>query len=340
MIQLRNNLIALPFFIATACVIYLFLAFGLQLACTPFDIFREKGCLYTLNHTSVNNVAFSPDGSVLATSSYDDTIGLWQVSNGERMQMIPSGIYGTEAMAFSPDGTILAFVTYSSIQMHQVSDGSQLKGLSDGKTILKIAFASNNNLLASGGYYVSLWQLPEGTLLHQFEREGNHNTSYRVNAVAFSPDGTLLAAGSDDSSVRLWRVADKTLLHKLSEDASIVRDVIFAPNGLTLAASIERIIYIWRTSDGMLLHKLEGHTNTVNELSYSPDGTILASAGSEGAMRLWQVSDGTLLRTVNLGRWYGNSVFSVDIAPDGKLLAVGQKYNPVRVFDLQQLLAE
>ncbi len=334
--KITVNLIGLLFLGVIGCLVFLFFSIGLQ-PCSRFDIFQEEGCLYTLKHTSINMVTFSPDGAILATLSFDGTVGLWRASDGKQLQMISPDRYEVESIAFSPDGNTLAMATGPTIEIRQVSGGSLLHTLRGQEGTFTIAFGPNKDILAEGSAGVRLRQVPDGTLLRQFEWDRDSRSSW-VDRVAFSPDGTFLAAALPDSTVRVWQVNDGTLLHTLSGHPGFVEDVAFAPDGSTLASGVGVMICVWRMSDGTLLHRLEGHTNSVNSVSYSPDGTILASGGFEGAMKLWRVTDGTLLRTLNLGKWYGNSVKSVAFSPDGKILAVGQRYGPVRVFDVEQIL--
>jgi dipeptidyl aminopeptidase/acylaminoacyl peptidase len=154
--------------------------------------------------------------------------------------------------------------------------------------------------------------------------------SSRVDSVAFSPDGALLASGSRDNMVRLWRVADKDLVRVLenpvpsSEEGGYSQDVAFSPGGEMLAfGSTDGAVRLWWVSEdeehpaGTLLHILPGQLGKVCSLAFSPDGRILAAGTWNGPVRLWQVSDGTLLRTLN-GHTMG--VVSVAFSPDGMAL--------------------
>ncbi len=116
-----------------------------------------------------------------------------------------------------------------------------------------------------------------------------------VSSVAFAPDGRTLASGSFDSTVRLWRVSDGTLIRTItgfrnSVGGNAVYGVAFAPDGQTLAsASGDKTIRLWRASDGMPLQTLTEHTAGVNDVAFAPDGQTLASASSDKTVRLWQL---------------------------------------------------
>src|ERR687890_743794 len=96
--------------------------------------------------------------------------------------------------------------------------------------------------------------------------------TYAVNAVAFSPDGKLLASGSRDATVGLWRVEDPELLHGLVWHVGSVNTVAFSADGKLLASGSEdKTVRLWRVEDGAPLGVLEEHKNRVNAVAFSPD---------------------------------------------------------------------
>ncbi|NPA93572.1 MAG: WD40 repeat domain-containing protein, partial [Chloroflexi bacterium] len=152
----------------------------------------------------------------------------------------------------------------------------------------------------------------------------------------------LLASGSQDDTVRLWRVSDGVLVRTLEGHADGVYSVAFSPDGTLLASvscsqrdeetwrCVKGEIQLWRVSDGTLVRTLEGYEYAVVSVAFSPDGTLLASGSRwDGTVQLWRVSDGALVRTLE---GHTSSVESVVFSPDGTLLASGSWDKTVRLW--------
>ena len=143
--------------------------------------------------------------------------------------------------------------------------------------------------------------------------------------MAFSPDGTTLAAGLEDSSVKLWDVATKTNTATLAWATDRVHSVAFSPDGATLAAGLGNAfsgvdngaVKLWDMATNNIV-TLSGHEEYVRSVAFSPDSATLASGAADGTVRLWNVATET--STTLDATW---RVYSVAFAPDGTTLAVG-----------------
>lgn len=155
-----------------------------------------------------------------------------------------------------------------------------------------------------------------------------------VAAVAFSPDGKLLATGSY-GRVTVWDLATGKPAKHLTNVLGAVNDLKFAPDGKTLAVaggqpSARGDLRLFDTADWKLAVSLGGHLDTVSSVSWSPDGTKLASASFDKTVRLWDVKAGTVL---HIFTGHSDFVYGVAFSPDGAWYATASKDRTGRVVD-------
>lgn len=163
------------------------------------------------------------------------------------------------------------------------------------------------------------------------------DTFVEVYAVAFSPDGQMLAAGTASGEVRLWQLPSLQPCGVLGGHSHAARAVAFSPDGRTLASgSWDQTIRLWDTDSGELRHVLQGHSDWITAVAFSPDGRTLASGARDHTVRLWDTGNGQLIRT--LCRHTG-PVRSVAFSPDGHYLASGSIDQTLCLWDVARVLA-
>lgn len=291
--------------------------------------------------SQVWSVAFSPDGSILATGSGgtffsgDKAIRLWRMPEGALLRRLEGHTQLVRRVTFAPDGALLASAANDgTVCLWQVPGGKPLLTLAaEAGWVGTAAFSPDGTLLASAGndYTVRLSQLPTGKPLRELEGHAAW-----VQAVAFSPEGTVLASASMDKTIRLWQVPDGRHLRTLEGHTGGLQTLAFSPDGTYLASGgYDSPVRLWQLPGGEPLSALEGHEGSVNAVAVSPDGALLASAGADNTVRLWRMADGSLLHTLKEHKGsFLSAVNAVAFSPDGTLLASGGDDKTVRLWEL------
>jgi WD40 repeat protein len=289
-------------------------------------------------HTgTVASVAISPDGKLLATGSYDNTVKLWDFATGKELHTLKGHTNQVYTVAFSPDGNLLASGSQDkTIRLWDPKEGKFLRELKGhGDTVHTVAFSPDSKLLASGSVdkTVRLWNPGDGKEAKNFGT-GHKGT---VFAVAFSPDGKLLASASDDKTVKVFDVPGmkelKTLSNKDTLDA--LTCVLFLQDNRTaLSAGFDKEVRYWDSQEAKELKKLPSTPDWIWGLALSRDGKLAASAGYGGSLRVWEAQSGKLIFMEQLkeDKKKNAVTYCVTFTPDGKGLVTGhERINVARV---------
>jgi hypothetical protein len=277
-----------------------------------------KGGAKLKGHTHfVGCVAWSPDGTKVATASWDNTAALWDPVTGQRLHVFKGHTEWVNCVAWSPDGTQLA--TASSDKTAALLDpatGHRLRSL-EGHTasIECVAWSPDGTKVATtSSRTAALWDPVTGRRLHTLE--GHTDT---VRCVAWSPDGTKVATTSDDKTAALWDPATGRRLCSLEGHTELVISVAWSPDCTKVAtASYDNTAALWDPLTGQRLHVLKGHTQLVTGVAWSPDGTKVATASWDKTAALWDPVTGRRLRSLE---GHTSLVVCVAWSPDGTKVA-------------------
>jgi WD40 repeat protein len=283
-------------------------------------------------------LAFAPDGKLLATGE-DRRVRLWNLAEGTVVKELSGGI-STSAVAFSPDGTKLAAGGLDKVvrvwDLAHAEEPRLLVG--PVKRIDTVAFSPDGRLVAAAGaMYLSgsgsqpsvednaiyLWDAASGK---ELRRCRGHVLG--VHALAFSPDGKLLASGGRDGPVRLWDPGTGTLVRACAGSGGLVLALAFTPDGKTLITGGARI-RLWDPDTGQERLPLPGHAGEASVLGFSADGAVATSIGADQSVRFWEAATGRELRRLSIpGSWLATAC-----TPDGKTIVTAGLDRVVRLWE-------
>ncbi|QFS47689.1 eIF2A-related protein [Nostoc sphaeroides] len=291
------------------------------------------GQIHTLqgHSNSVNSVAFSPDGKILASGSYDNTIKLWDIGTGREIYTLQGHSNSVNSIAFSPDGKILASGSDDkTIKLWDVTTGEKIRTIqAHSKWVRSVAFSPDGKILASGSddKTIKLWDVTTGEKIRTIQAH-----SKWVRSVAFSPDSKILASGSDDNTIKLWNVTTGAQIGTIQAHSKWVSSVAFSPDGKILTSgSDDKTIKLWDVTTGAQIPTLQGHSDSVNSVAFNPDGKTFASASHDKTIKLWDVGTARKIYTL---KGHSDSVNSVAFSPDGKILASGSDDNTINIWQI------
>jgi WD40 repeat protein len=271
-------------------------------------------------------------GSRLLSGDVDGHVLLRNETSG-RVLRTARGRGAVTSVAFGRGGLMLFTTAGGSAavwrpqQPHPLSltqPGPVVRGIFDpaGHRVATIAVDARHHARAR------VFDLRSGKLLYVLPQLG-------VQAVAFSPGGSLLATGSHSGAVDLWRPRTGRPVRELDDGGKNVLDLAFSPNGSLLAtASGDGAARVWTVASGTRLYYFPGHTNTVQAVAWSPDERLLADASRDGTARLYAIQglieSGEVIATLP-----GNSggASAIAFGPNGVVLATGAVDGGIRLWD-------
>ena len=280
--------------------------------------------LFTGHTGSITSVAFSPEGTMLASSSSDKTVKLWDIATGRTIATLEGHTYWVTSVAFSLDGTTLASVSGQRVKLWDVVTKQHIATLMHTYWVTSVAFSPDGTMLASGAWggnsstdAGTVWLWDVSTRRHVAMLEGH--TGGEVTSVAFLPKMSILASGAHDGVIKLWDMTTQTNIATLEGHTGVVYSVAFSSDGTTLASgSYDGTIKLWDIATQTTVATLEGHKDIIRSVAFSPDGTTLVSGG-EDEVRVWDV----LTQNISILEGHSRNVFFSSFSPDGKMLAGG-----------------
>ncbi|BBE08560.1 WD40 repeat-containing protein [Mycoavidus cysteinexigens] len=293
--------------------------------------------LWTLqaHNEAVTKVVYSPKKGQLASSSWDKTVRLWDITTGSALQILSGHKVAVYSIAYSPNGNQIASGSGdATVRIWDVETGALLCALSGhGNLVSSVAYSpKKEKQLASSSHdkTVRIWDGETGVMLQNLRGH-----SKEVSRISYSPTGVQLASCSDDGTVRLWDVETGTCQYtfNLSNHGDPIWSIAYSPCGTELASgSGTGIVYLLDVETSFCRQILKGHLGGIYSVMYSPNGAQLASVGPDKTVRLWDVKIGSFCAPSSYS--HNNFVHSVEYSLDGNQIASGSLDQTIRLWDM------
>jgi len=284
-------------------------------------------------------VAYSPDGSFLASIGVDNAVKVWEAVSGDLLRTLSgdAGDVGFD-VSFSQDGRLLAASFAGQVLVWDAASGEQrwrLPGKVLGAAqVDRIDFSSDNTRLAVANMdgQPKVWDIStplNAGLASDREILALAGHTDHCESIAFSPDSKRLATGDIAGIVKLWDAATGQELLTL-EHGGMVHGVAFSPDGRQLAAAGEdgRLL-VWNTATSQLLLSLPCRSG-LYDVAYLPDGKRLATVHQDGTTSVWDAATGQPLLTL---AGHASTVISIAASPDNVHIATSGYDSAVRLWD-------
>jgi WD40 repeat protein len=312
---------------------------------------------------AVTCVCYSADGTQIATGSADKSVIVWNAADGKEVKKIAGLPAAVQSVAISPDKKLIAAgLADNSLRLLDIAEGKEIKNLAGhAGPVTGVAYTPKGDLLisASADKTVRAWDSAGAEKLKL-----EHSAA--VQSLAMSKDGTRIAAGGTDKSIKVWIVADGKPAATITTPAE-VRSLGFSADGSRLVAggsdnrariytldgalseffphegplaasflhpdgkqvitaSADKTAKVWASA---LLWRTN-HAGPVRQATYSPKGDLVVSAGDDKTIKLWNAADGKLVKSITA---HDGAVIAIGINADGTRIASTGADKTIRLWD-------
>jgi WD40 repeat protein len=283
---------------------------------------------------SITSIEFSPDSQTLATSSYDDTVRIWDRSTYKLVETLKGHQNRVTGVSFNQNGTLLASGSEDRTVRIWKYNPLLIKFPMQDQKLQNIAISSDSNTVAITGRDNGLWLWgPNGKLIQRI------STKDSIYSLSFSPmadNQTILVSVGADRKLTLRDIKGNQLSSQTPQkEPTEILTVAFSQDGSLLATGDDNAqILIWQRKGTIVkpLFPLKGHKKWIDSLTFAAGNTVV-STDFEGQIGLWNANNHQLLKPI----WKGheNPIYRVSTSPDGKFFATASADTMIRFWNFQ-----
>ena len=334
-------IISTEFVVACISIVVLLPCTGLATAARPVRCDGGTG--------TINMLALSPDGRIVAAGGKEPVVRLWDTSNGSEIRSI--SLFASakkdrwlEALAFSRDGKELALAAHGEpIKFIDPTTGTKIgskRPINVQTAAYDLAYSRDGTMLAiADGRSLRIWDTALQQQIHQFD-VSKAERIWRVAEVAFSPDGKSVAAALQDLGgrvikevprLRVWNVASGEMLFDVWEDNGSDTAIAISPDGRFVAESgrgypgqknvwkeFPGAVFVWNIVTKQLQYRVPADKVVTTCLAFSPQGGILVTGGNGTSLKVWNAENGNFIREL---RGHRGRILDLEFSRDGQKLA-------------------
>lgn len=311
--------------------------------------FKQGDLIYKYDtHANwVSAVAWSPDGTRIASSGGDATVRIWNPTNGNNILTYhrqAGRLSEVLAVAWSLDSTRIASGgNRATVQVWNASTKQLLAEYNGHSRFARVPYAAHvfwaawspdGERIASTSINLGLdkavhiWNAATGNLLRKLDLHTGWIDTSSAGGIAWSPDGTRIAA-SMTGEVRIYNSTTGAKLLTYKQQPGYISAIVWSPDSERIASMDSDSVHVWNASTGSFYYAYRNHTASLRDVAWSPNGRYLASASNDRTVQIWTASNGTRIFTYT---GHSDEVGAISWAPDSQRIASASKDKSVHIW--------